>query len=204
MKNLKVGDKVKVFIPDEWLKELIESETVSLHLTETVGKIIHVNEKLRQYEIAFEGWNDGHSGSAENLDCTNRWYVNEELVILIPPEFTKKMMIEALRRAVEERGPDYVYERPFDPARQDTLCLYRDPITDEPSCLIGLAISYIYPDLRLKEYTGVSGSFTDIENIEGGAMLIASYAQSVQDSGGTWGEALKAAEAVYAEIKEKE
>lgn len=91
-------------------------------------------------------------------------------------------MKAALERAVAERGEGYVYEAP-DPGLG---CVYRDA-EDKPSCIVGLAMSYLRPDLRLRERTALEV----LEGIaEPRAIVLAHAVQVAQDAQYTWGAAL--------------
>jgi len=85
------------------------------------------------------------------------------------------------------------------------ICAYRN-YDDTPSCIVGTALSYIHPDVRLTEHLhcAVERGFSiedcilnDIATPE--AAWYARAAQYAQDNGHTWGHALAAAEAWLAE-----
>jgi hypothetical protein len=112
---------------------------------------------------------------------------------------TLSEMRAAIRRAVEERGADFVYpdewkmsERPSTHAQ----CQYRRG-DGTPACIVGLAMSYLRPDVVLTE-------FVSAHDVLGGhatrnAIEFAANAQACQDDGATWGEALASAEDWVAE-----
>lgn len=111
---------------------------------------------------------------------------------------TLEQMRNAIKRAVEERGADYVYEKKPHPENEVCLaCHYNHPETGEPDCLIGLAFSYLRPETRLPIYGSAYMVLKDIAHED--ARLYASSAQRYQDDGYTWGEALAIAEAWLAE-----
>lgn len=109
---------------------------------------------------------------------------------------------EAIRQVVAER-PDFVYSSPN---VMDGTCVYRDPKTGEPSCLIGVALD------RMGELPSLDdlgrGSFLGL-NTKGPHSLVESFhlpltveeteaalrAQNVQDRGLPWATALEAYEA---------
>lgn len=69
-------------------------------------------------------------------------------------------MKAALERAVEERGADFVYPEEWRETkiRHDTeihLCRYRLP-DGRPGCIVGLAMSYLMPDVVLREFRGAA------------------------------------------------
>ena len=57
-------------------------------------------------------------------------------------------MKAALERAVEERGADFVYPEEW---RETRMCRYRLP-DGRPGCIVGLAMSYLMPDVVLQEF----------------------------------------------------
>lgn len=107
-------------------------------------------------------------------------------------------MRTAIKRAVEERGEDYIYPEEWKKSSPDILygedyqCQYRNE-DGSPSCIIGLAVSYINPNIILKEFTCAHLALRDMAEDDAG--LYATIAQAGQDQGNTWGEAYKAAEA---------
>lgn len=107
---------------------------------------------------------------------------------------TLEEMRGAIKRAVEERGEGFVYEKKLG---YETICHYNHPVTGEPDCLIGLAWSYLRPTDRL-EAVGPACEVL-LGKATSNACTYAQEAQWVQDEEGTWGEALAAAEAWLAE-----
>lgn len=100
----------------------------------------------------------------------------------------------AIKRAVEERGEDYVYpeeEKKENPIRHSMECQYRKA-DGTPSCLIGLAVYYINPDIVLPEFRGAWVALQEFADRD--AIDYAQAAQTVQDEGGTWGKAYHRAE----------
>lgn len=91
-------------------------------------------------------------------------------------------MKAALERAVAERGEGFVYEAP-DPRLG---CVYYDA-DFKPSCIVGLAMSYLRPHRRLQEgpaAVSLSGLADDK------ARCLADFVQQFQDGGEPWGLAL--------------
>ena len=110
---------------------------------------------------------------------------------------TAKEARELLLRAVNQRGPAYVYER--NPANAHA-CVYFNA-HGQPSCLIGQMISYLgigpfdFGSKRNRSTTAtelVRSLFPDTEPLVLNALRQAQY---VQDTGKTWGEALAAYDA---------
>lgn len=106
--------------------------------------------------------------------------------------------IELLKRAVAEKGADYVYERPD----EALSCVYVS--NGAPSCIVGHVISYVAPELldsihiweqdafaetgsgveSLVEHFGAEFDMTDE------ALTALGIAQEAQDMGANWGRAL--------------
>lgn len=95
--------------------------------------------------------------------------------------------------AIRERGADYRYRDEHDD------CFYR--IDDKPGCLLGHAINNI--DHELYEVMGNEEEDTDAfpfdevervarKSVTERALHAGTVAQTCQDLGGTWGEALEA------------
>jgi hypothetical protein len=105
-----------------------------------------------------------------------------------------------LSRAVEEKGDLYTYEQ------VDNQCLYFNPETKAPSCLVGHVLAYkgiTFDGLDASE----ANNSTDVHDlVEAGVIrtnleteYLLSLAQDQQDSGATWGRALKTALEDYEE-----
>jgi hypothetical protein len=112
---------------------------------------------------------------------------------------TEEEFTAAMRAAVVERGADWVYPRD-DPNyviidRLYPMCKYstRD---GEPACIVGAALAKIDPEL-VPPFERNGSAVGVLEEIIGARrasrarwILAARYAQTVQDSGSTWGNAL--------------
>jgi hypothetical protein len=111
----------------------------------------------------------------------------------------------AMREVVADRGPNYVYPRgeagwveAEDPQEFSAGCRYVRADVEEPACLIGVALFKLGVTLdQLREAEGQTGGavvfhfFPDAPLV----LLVAiDRAQSYQDEGKTWGEALEAYE----------
>lgn len=102
-----------------------------------------------------------------------------------------------LERAVNERGEDYRYpssEKRFFTTNPETAqCSYFTP-EGEPSCIIGLALSYLgFTKADLDPYEGYPG--IDVADklgvrLDGEASILWNNAQGQQDAGHPWGECL--------------
>lgn len=110
---------------------------------------------------------------------------------------TVEQVRESLRKAVALKGEGYVYERP---ATTTDDCFYADPKTGAPSCIAGHVFADLDPAFfarlaELEAKTGESKSidFIDLftEVLEPEALLGLGMSQVVQDTGATWGEALR-------------
>lgn len=109
--------------------------------------------------------------------------------------------LELLERAVQERGEDFVYSKIPNPRAgeddflNDALCLYFHG--GAPSCIVGLALSYegaTQHDFEPYENMGAS-CIDEIDGLEltFNARRVFDEAQSKQDAGFTWGDAIDAA-----------
>jgi hypothetical protein len=117
-----------------------------------------------------------------------------------PVEISLEEAKALLAKAVEERGADYTYEQ------VGNECLYFDPATQGPSCLVGYVLSYkgiTLPALN----DSASNNSTDVHDLVSGGVIqtdleteyLLSTAQDRQDSGATWGRALSEALEGYEE-----
>ena len=98
--------------------------------------------------------------------------------------------IQAMKDAVERRGRDYVYprgEEGYYRLSNPNACLYTNTKTNEPACIIGLAMSLAgFP----KPPEGDAADMT-LEGLVSPRVAFAAWsAQNLQDNGHTWGEAL--------------
>jgi len=107
-----------------------------------------------------------------------------------------KETIALLERAVAERGEDYIYPVGKDSPWRDDFgqCLYRNSLTGEPACIVGLVASYVDPNVHLNEFDSVNAlSQTWMrKNLTDDAIYALRVAQTEQDAGFTWGDALRA------------
>lgn len=114
--------------------------------------------------------------------------------------FTTEQFTEALKKAVETRGANYVYPQ-FDPTEtvydEDWhtfvgTCRYQTS-TGEPACIIGLAISIL--GAEVPDHGNLDNAGENLKRLAIGDDLCreaADYAQGLQDSGSAWGDALNA------------
>jgi hypothetical protein len=110
---------------------------------------------------------------------------------------------ETLHKIVEETGPDYVYQIP-----EGTYgdCVYADPVTGAPSCIVGHVVAALDPEAfeRMAKFEDEAGPFTimsaidpnDWARVDVGLEVDSAdlrsalaMAQEAQDRGMTWGEA---------------
>lgn len=107
---------------------------------------------------------------------------------------TLEEMRGAVRRAVDERGRDFVYPWQWmrHPPLCDTPCCVYKNKDGTPSCIVGLAVSYLRPNVVLREFEAAHEVLPGLADDD--ATWYAQKAQGIQDQGGTWGEALDAAE----------
>lgn len=124
-----------------------------------------------------------------------------------------KRAIELLTAAVEERGEDYVSPE----GALGKTCRYMDPATDQPSCIVGLAltragVSFVNHVFRGGGRTYINGPIVSVQyqlerlnpglhiTVEAGRIF--RKAQLAQDIGEHWGRALTSALKTYATMKE--
>lgn len=105
-------------------------------------------------------------------------------------------VIEGMRLAVQEKGEGYVYEKPYDPECDCETCLYF--LDDVPSCLVGhgLAHAGVSAELLSSKWLSKENAFHVLRTLtegKGDSNLIdrVQEVQRRQDSGDTWGEAIK-------------
>lgn len=116
----------------------------------------------------------------------------------LPEVKSAQAALNLLRAAVEVRGEDYVYA-PLALKEGGGVCRYVDN-DGCPSCIVGLALALAGADIEdLKEldnrWVGVLSAeyLHEIAPISSEASDIFSAAQSAQDLGKTWGQALREA-----------
>jgi hypothetical protein len=109
---------------------------------------------------------------------------------------TVRQFTEAMRAAVAERGENWVYPA-NDQVAHDTgwrdgrgFCQYTTA-DGEPGCLIGLALHKIDPSI-VPAYGSLMGADLTLKafGLPHSVQVAAQSAQSAQDDGETWGEAL--------------
>lgn len=117
---------------------------------------------------------------------------------------TDRKFIAALYAAVKERGADYTYPKPQesgdDKYYQQNLCVYKTP-DGTPACLIGVA--GVNAGLYMPDYDAEPVGAVDALqpfDVSYPVSAAAEVAQSFQDRGRPWGEALLAFED---ELKER-
>lgn len=117
---------------------------------------------------------------------------------------TRKSMRDALVKAVEAKGADYVYGRVGrDGIPYHQECLYR--YDGQPSCLFGHAFDILGVPYSKHWENVMVGNLLPRLGV-GDVLLVEACqaAQSVQDIGGTWGEALSAfLDTIGAEVESK-
>lgn len=112
--------------------------------------------------------------------------------LLRPP--TIDQVLEALDFVVAERGEGYVYPDEWrDGGTSHGLCRYVTPDGTGPACIVGAVMVRV--GVPLNRLTGCEGQSADYVLAKlfrlGGSVQseILTQAQSVQDTGGTWGRA---------------
>lgn len=101
---------------------------------------------------------------------------------------TRENFTQAMRDSVAERGEDYVYRN--DPRFGGSECVYS--AHGKPACLIGVAIYKLTGDLVDPDAGSASGVMIDNYGVDDMSLCFAAdRAQLAQDTGETWGDALK-------------
>lgn len=102
---------------------------------------------------------------------------------------TPSETLDLLRRAVEAKGPDYVY---VEPEGDVAACLY---VHDgQPSCIVGHVLNYCGLLGLAEENKAPSNIRALREHFDSAALVVLDAAQEIQDNGEPWGEALACAE----------
>lgn len=116
--------------------------------------------------------------------------------------YSSEQFVEAMRKAVAERGEDFVYPIEWRLAgEQNGICQYT--IDGAPACIVGAALYH----MTGKVYEGLNESADEVLRTYFGianeaVTTAAAHAQEAQDANKTWGEALKEFEVVLAEAEE--
>lgn len=117
---------------------------------------------------------------------------------MIEQKFSDEQFTEALEKVVARAGADFVYSVPDllhdGTANNIEVCLYVDPETGEPSCLIAQALAEL--DIKLDpEWDEVISQSADevMPNLGFSSRVseAAAEAQMVQDNRKPWGYALE-------------
>lgn len=113
-------------------------------------------------------------------------------------QFTVAEVLEAMEKAVAKRGADYVYEKPREdpPTAAGSQCLYvhhRGTEQEVPGCIVGQVYFDLLGELVPRTYEGASAGLAVRNTPLRLAIALLDSAQSEQDAGFTWGEALEAA-----------
>jgi hypothetical protein len=110
-----------------------------------------------------------------------------------------------LERAVEEKGKDFRYTQPKD-EWGNAVCVYFDPDTKAPSCLVGHVLQYAGVTAYELE-SSLANFSTDVDDLyrhdilkaDGETLMLLTIAQSEQDMGQTWGDSVDEALSSYAD-----
>lgn len=108
---------------------------------------------------------------------------------------TREAVAASLKKAVAERGADYVYERrevpdPFEEGELNRACVYQ--YDGKPDCIVG----YVLDDLGIPyspSWEGASARYVlkALRVNDANLVLDLTDVQRFQDSGIPWGEAIK-------------
>lgn len=127
---------------------------------------------------------------------------------------TSREALTDLEAAVLKRGGDFNFRKHYNITGAETESFYFD-IYGEPACIVGYVLAgrgfkasdFVGKDTNHFAVSGLYAHFGPIPRPNSGhwgAMEILSAAQTVQDAGGTWDEAVTMAHKVYKEIKRKQ
>lgn len=121
---------------------------------------------------------------------------------------TKTAALRALKKAVDKKGADHIYERVDLRGVVSAACAYIDPDTRQPSCIVGhvLVDLGVDPDrLALPGINNLAFNQTLLERLSitasPAALVILRQAQYAQDCGEPWGDALAQARAAARRFK---
>lgn len=113
---------------------------------------------------------------------------------------TRAQVIDDLAKIVAEYGPDTIYRDRDEEYASSSVdsCRYFDPHTNEPLCIVGVWLDR--RGIDRERFLGPSNEDAFATLIEGGILPEFAFdddaraalcaAQSTQDTGGTWGDAL--------------
>jgi hypothetical protein len=104
------------------------------------------------------------------------------------PKLSYEEALDLLNRAIAEKGADYVYQRTAD----DDSCAYFK--NGEPSCIVGHVLAYkgvTQEDLPENKNTAIVIALRIAQDDRTERLL--DSAQSYQDTGTPWGDAVKSA-----------
>lgn len=117
---------------------------------------------------------------------------------MIEQKFSDEQFTEALEKVVARAGADFVYSVPNSlhdgTANNVEVCLYVDPETGEPSCLIAQALAELNIKLDPEWDEVISQSADEVMVPLGFSTRVAeaaAEAQRVQDNRKPWGSALE-------------
>lgn len=120
-------------------------------------------------------------------------------------EITLDEAKDLLARAVEEKGSTYVYEQVVNDLG-DSQCLYFNPATRAPSCIVGHVLAYkgvTYDDMFANDVNTFASvatlADTEFIKVDNKTQALLSIAQGEQDQGQTWGNAVQEALETYEE-----
>ena len=127
---------------------------------------------------------------------------------------TSREALTDLEAAVLKRGGDFNFRKHYNITDPDTESFYFD-IYGEPACIVGYVLAA--RGFKAEDFVGkpmnhfaVHGLYAAINGVPSpatglwGAMEVLGAAQTVQDAGGTWDEAVTMAHKVYQDIKRKQ
>lgn len=106
-------------------------------------------------------------------------------------KITGSEALKSLERAVTQKGLNYIY-----PGAKKQQCVYFNN-NNKPSCIVGYAFDYLGVDPKLLSYSDNTSRVVVLSNVKmtDKAIRIFDAAQTAQDCGHSWGQALANARA---------
>lgn len=104
-------------------------------------------------------------------------------------------VLDVMAEVVRDHGPDHVYGKERRKDRMPT-CYYANADRTGPACLVGHVMwrfGWTITDLESVEHSGVDCRWGRFRELDGEVTTVLAVAQTAQDGGKTWGEALREA-----------
>jgi len=160
-------------------------------------------ETLNSYAKLAEALVESTSKSLVDITCKPSEAMNNlgiggphdplsDLVYRRDVHITEEQFTAAMHQAVALKGSEYRYPKNTEGYRSPGgACLYRNSVTGEPACLIGVALSLINPDY-VPRHSNTGAHVLLSRAVPRNVASAARAAQTYQDQGMPWGAALAA------------